>query len=423
MKNLFSPCTRFFDLLENQGTRGTTDGGWHLEEFKENDMEDFETLKERNLNVSTEELLSAERGFTYADLYAMLENGDMVAWLTPLAGVVRVGGDAHDCSRTLNRVRLFSFNADRKQQVVAFARSHEALLEICDVLVRLLAVSAVHRVDLHSIESLNSKFAAPTLAFLMEHCQSLKTLTLKELKLDETHCRVLGTYSRPDLEIELNRCRVTGSGASALAEVLGCNQGPTKLDLCYIDNSVLADGLRGNSRLHFCRPRLSGNFEVGNREVLAYALALPENLGLVVFKLSDCFLSDETWDAICDSLKTHPTLEILNLQKEVQTLGEAPFDPAVLKPHIQALVDMLKVNMSIHTINGVPPLFREHELFQGSVIPYLETNRIRDRVRAIQRTCPIAYRAKVLGRALLSVKSHPNRFWMLLSGNAEVAFP
>jgi hypothetical protein len=29
----------------------------------------------------------------------------------------------------------------------------------------------------------------------------------------------------------------------------------------------------------------------------------------------------------------------------------------------------------------------------------------------------------VLGRALLSTRTNANRFWMLLSGNAEVAFP
>ena len=29
----------------------------------------------------------------------------------------------------------------------------------------------------------------------------------------------------------------------------------------------------------------------------------------------------------------------------------------------------------------------------------------------------------MLGRALLAVRTDPNRFWMLLSGNAEVAFP
>jgi hypothetical protein len=84
---------------------------------------------------------------------------------------------------------------------------------------------------------------------MMEQCQSLKTLTLKNLEMDENHCRVLGTFSRPALEIVLHQCKITSAGGNALAEVLGCNQGPTKLDLCSIDNVVLADGLRGNSRL------------------------------------------------------------------------------------------------------------------------------------------------------------------------------
>jgi hypothetical protein len=51
------------------------------------------------------------------------------------------------------------------------------------------------------------------------------------------------------------------------------------------------------------------------------------------------------------------------------------------------------------------------------------TNRLRPRLLAIQKTRPITYRAKVLGRALLAVRTDPNRFWMLLSGNPEVAFP
>jgi hypothetical protein len=53
----------------------------------------------------------------------------------------------------------------------------------------------------------------------------------------------------------------------------------------------------------------------------------------------------------------------------------------------------------------------------------LETNRFRPRPLAIQKSCPFLYRAKVLGRALLAVRTDPNRFWMLLSGNAEIAFP
>jgi hypothetical protein len=99
--------------------------------------------------------------------------------------------------------------------------------------------------------------------------------------LDEDHCRVLGTYSRPDLEIELFHCKLTSTGASALAEVLGRNHGPTQLKFCYVDNTVLADGLRGNSRLNSFEPNLSDCPEVANRQVLAIAGALQDNKGLI----------------------------------------------------------------------------------------------------------------------------------------------
>jgi hypothetical protein len=83
---------------------------------------------------------------------------------------------------------------------------------------------------------------------------------------------------------------------------------------------------------------------------------------------------------------------------------------------------MMKVNTSMHTIR-LDPRYSRHELFRESVIPYLETNRLRPRLLAIQRTRPIMYRAKLLGRALLPACTDANRFWILLSGNAEVAFP
>jgi hypothetical protein len=40
-----------------------------------------------------------------------------------------------------------------------------------------------------------------------------------------------------------------------------------------------------------------------------------------------------------------------------------------------------------------------------------------------KKTRPLPYRAKVLGRARIAARADANRFWMLLSGNAEVAFP
>jgi hypothetical protein len=65
----------------------------------------------------------------------------------------------------------------------------------------------------------------------MEKCQTLKVLQLQDLGMDENDCCVLGTYSRPGIDIELICCRITGAAAEALAEVLGRNQGPTKLHI------------------------------------------------------------------------------------------------------------------------------------------------------------------------------------------------
>jgi hypothetical protein len=85
--------------------------------------------------------------------------------------------------------------------------------------------------------------------------------------------------------------------------------------------------------------------------------------------------------------------------------------PAVLTSRIQALVDMLKMNMSIHTIR-LSDCYCEHELFRGTVIPYLETNRLRPHDLAIQKTRSAMYRAKVLGRAFHAARTDANSLSM-----------
>jgi hypothetical protein len=403
MECLFSPCAGLRNRLQNR--------------------DDYMLLQEVNLDVSTEELLSAERAFTYADLYAMLGNRNTAAWLTPHATVAREGGSAINTWAHLDVSHRFYFTVDGID-IYAAARSSEHLLEICDIVVRLLAVSVVHSVKLfkRQIRGDVPLIHAPTLVYLMEQCQSLKFLSLKNQKMDEDHCRVLGAYSRAGLEISLVCCKITSAGTNALTEVLGRNQGPTKLDRCHIDNIVLANGLRGNSRLKSLKPRRSNNYEVGNREVLAIAGALKENKGLVELALHNGYgLNDETWGVVCDSLKTHPTLEVLDL-RTIETYGAGALGPAELKSRIQALLDMMKMNMSIHTIH-LRDRYSQHELFRESVIPYLVINRLRPHLLAIQKTRPIPYRVKVLGRALLAARTDANSFWMILAGNAEIAFP
>jgi hypothetical protein len=107
----------------------------------------------------------------------------------------------------------------------------------------LLAASVVNSVILGEWNPRQTALInAPTLANLMEQCQNLKTLTFIDLEMDESRIGVLGDYSRPGLEIVLFCCQLTSAGTSALAEVLGRNQGPTKLDSCVIDYTVLTNG-------------------------------------------------------------------------------------------------------------------------------------------------------------------------------------
>jgi hypothetical protein len=375
MDHLFSPCTRLHDLVESQG---------RLEEVRQSHPE---PLQEVNLNEPTEELLSTERGFTYTDLHSMLGKGDTVAWLTPHAGIARKYGKAMRFLKKLDASYRFCFTVDGKD-IVAFARSSEHLSEICDVVLRLLAVSVVHSVEIETWGCPDDALiGAPTLAYLMEQCQSLRVLTLQSLKMDENHCRVLGAYARRDLEISLECCKFTDAGKSALAEVLGRNRGPTKLHSCIIDNVVLANGLRGNSRLKSLKLRFSRNVEVADRQLHAITDALRENKGLVRLDLSYCLgrVNDVTLGAVCDSLKVHPTLEVLHLSGIFTITAPAP---AVLKSRIQILVNMMKVNTTIHKIN-MDDRLSQHELYRRSLTPYLETNRLRPRLLAIQQARPI----------------------------------
>jgi hypothetical protein len=63
----------------------------------------------------------------------------------------------------------------------------------------------------------------------------------------------------------------------------------------------------------------------------------------------------------------------------------AQWAPALLDAYIHALIDTLKVNTSQYVS---VKLMREHELFRESIIPYLETNQLWQRLLAIQKIRP-----------------------------------
>ena len=89
-------------------------------------MNELETVNAVNLDISTQELLGAERAITYADLYAMIEDEKTVAWLIPHTTVVRAYGEGACACEQLDESCHFSFSVDGKG-IKAFARSHEHL--------------------------------------------------------------------------------------------------------------------------------------------------------------------------------------------------------------------------------------------------------------------------------------------------------
>jgi hypothetical protein len=124
MEHLFSPCTRLHDILESRGGLGPR------------------RIQEQNLDVSTEELLSAERAFTFADLYFMLGDQNTVAWLSSHAAIMRADGIADRCCHHVNPEGYSSrFDIDGKIMVVV-TRSSEAFSEIVDVVCRLLVANS-----------------------------------------------------------------------------------------------------------------------------------------------------------------------------------------------------------------------------------------------------------------------------------------
>jgi hypothetical protein len=75
---------------------------------------------------------------------------------------------------------------------------------------------------------------------------------------------------------------------------------------------------------------------------------------------------------------------------------------------------MWEANVMIQTIH-VNPRYSQHDLFRRVVVIHLETNQLRPCVRVTLKAFPLAHRAKVVGRTLVSGRTDAKY--------AEVAFP
>jgi hypothetical protein len=130
----------------------------------------------------------------------------------------------------------------------------EMAMATCNFLVRLLAASEKREVYIMngSIELL--PVSGPTLSHLFERSrETLIKVSLGFMILNEEHIRALAIASAPrhELRLVLQFCRLSDNDAcrNSFAQWLQSGGGPTELCQCHIDSHVLADSLKGNSRL------------------------------------------------------------------------------------------------------------------------------------------------------------------------------
>jgi hypothetical protein len=89
---------------------------------------------------------------------------------------------------------------------------------------------------------------------------------------------VLGAHSRPERDRELKTCEFWPRVPEQLlyrGPLVGTIRGPTDGFFVEIDYSVLANGLRGNSRLKILSLFISGNLKAGKTELLTTAGGAP----------------------------------------------------------------------------------------------------------------------------------------------------
>jgi hypothetical protein len=290
----------------------------------------------------------------------------------------------------------------------------------CDFLVRLFATCEERDLYIEGrYNAVSSPLSGAGLSlFFQESRDSLRKVYLSKILLSEDQCLALATMSRLDVEVKIFECSLADDAAGAFAEFLQSDRGPVTLYRCRIDNQILANALAGDSRVTSFKPAKRWTDDA-DKAILLRALA--NNRGLVDWNFSGIPISDENWTIMCQSLQAHPTLTSLNLEdtRPMGPAGAAIIFSEEQKTHrTLVLAEIIQENAVLQTIT-LSEHERDEHIYMEEIRPNLETNLYRPRVLAVKKTKDRPFREKVLGRAVYSVRSHPNLVWMLLSENVD----
>jgi hypothetical protein len=306
--------------------------------------------------------------------------------------------------------------------VYVHAPDPAAASSICDFLVRLVAAHSEQRhvrIAAQCFGTESFPVSGSALAhYFGQHRIDLQSFTLSHIKLNEGHLRALASVSRHAMDLNLEKCSLSDDTGSrdAFVECLQSGRGPTKLDRCSIDCSVLADALTTMTvkNTHLARPTKQQDATDDNT-----GKGNATGRGIEELNLDGCFIRAENWSILAKSLKTHPTITRLSLSNTRPRIS-VKMSHEERKCRTLALAEMLQDNTVLHTICLQEDESDSH-VYVESIEPRLEMNLYSPLVAAIKRI-DARFRRALLGKALQSesVRNRPNIIRMFLSGNADV---
>jgi hypothetical protein len=319
--------------------------------------------------------------------------------------------------------------------IFALPSSRMQATNICDaLLLRLLVRSQPKRVYLKSLWFDNPlTVSGPAIQELLERCPDLELLAFMDTTLDETQCRALASASPSTttgkLDIRFHDCRVLNvDSTAAFAALFRNNNSNNQGDQVHYhldhfqteDWPILAESLRGNtSVITIIQPagRLAKRM-LEHDEFRALAEALRENQGLLRFSLRGQHINHENWTVLCQSLRSHPTLDTLDLSGTFH-YPNAGITEASKKHRCTCIVNLLRSNTVLRSVLLTRDE-RDETIWSKSIIPHLETREFQPLVLEIKTVADQPRRSKLFGRALNSVKTQPYLLYLFVIGNVDI---
>jgi hypothetical protein len=396
IESLFRPSTRYRDSRRNRrNRRGHLPKGWS----------EVELLQD----LTPEDVLAT--GISWADFCLFLRN--KVVWMTPDV-YIRSGYMANTTADPLVLALKADASGSHLRVCVRMGMAAAAATATCDFLLRTLATCEKDGVSIFGNYNVPPPLSGAGLSrFFQDSRSCLRKVTLNSLLLSEDQCLALATMSRIDVELVMYRCSLSNGAVDTFVECLQSDRGPIQVELCTIEIQILANALTGKSRVTKLMPTSWGPNDARGAALFR---ALANNRGLVDLNLSGHDIGDENLSVLCESLRAHPTLTILNLM----STRPRRLNDTERAQRTRVLAEMVQRNTSLHSIK-LSADERDKQIYAARVHPYLEINRYRPRVLALTKA-GIPLRRPFLGLALQtrSVRNNSNLLWMFLSANPDV---